>query len=188
MYLTQLTGKQLSELEQMREQLGENRFRHRPGTPDDRARAAQDSYLRLRRMGLRAERLPAQLVPAPWKSCSPGDEGDFSSRNTLNRYAEILPGRAPQLFSASVRRHNRMVRGLEDGEEIDLDRNYRSAGPRALMGETSRRAVFTKRARKKLRDVATLFPASTCRPRPTSLFTGSRAKTVRRRRRQPTIG
>ena len=82
-----------------------------------------------------------------------GDNGDFFA-NTLARYSDVLP---------QVRRHfqrirpasYRMVRGLEDGDEIDFDRTIESRVARR-MGEVPDNRVY--RARKKeARDVATLF-------------------------------
>ena len=49
----------------------------------------------------------------------------------------------------------RMVRGLEDGEEIDLDRTIETRVSR-LMGETPDGRVYKAR-KKEARDVATLF-------------------------------
>src|SRR5207302_9051085 len=82
-----------------------------------------------------------------------GDEGDFYAR-TLERYAEMLP---------AVRRHfqrirpasYRMVRGLEDGDEIDLERTVESRVAR-LMGQSPDVRVYKDR-KKEARDVATLF-------------------------------
>ena len=82
-----------------------------------------------------------------------GDEGDFYAR-TLVRYAELIP---------QVRRHfqrirpasYRMVRGLEDGEEIDLDRTIEARVAR-LMGQSPDGRVYKART-KEARDVATLF-------------------------------
>jgi nitric oxide reductase activation protein len=82
-----------------------------------------------------------------------GDEGDFFAR-TLERYSELLP---------LVRRHfqrirpasYRLVRGLEDGEEIDLDRMV-EARVSLHMGESPDTRVYKAR-KKEARDVATLF-------------------------------
>jgi nitric oxide reductase NorD protein len=151
MYLTQLTGKQASELEQMREQLGEIGALTGHGRLV-MSRTRQDSYYAYdewdyvlgdyRRNWCRLREIELS-----------GDDGDFFA-NTLQRYSEMLP---------VVRRHfqrirpasYRMVRGLEDGEEIDLDRSIEMMVQR-MMGEVPDNRVY--RARKKeSRDVATLF-------------------------------
>ena len=82
-----------------------------------------------------------------------GDDGEFYAR-TLRRYADLLP---------QVRRHfqrirpasYRMVRGLEDGDDFDLDRviEYRVDH---LMGNSPDPRVYKARKRE-ARDVATLF-------------------------------
>ncbi len=153
MYLTQLKGKQAQELEQLREQLaeigavaGQRRLILGGRGHGEDAYYAYDewdyvlgdyrrNWCRLREIEL------------------PGDEGDFYNR-TLERYAEMLP---------QVRRHfqrirpasYRMVRGLEDGEEIDLDRTIEARVAR-LMGENPDSRVYKAR-KKEARDVATLF-------------------------------
>src|SRR5580692_1651159 len=119
MYLTQLFGKDSQELEQLREQLGE--IGTMPGAGRlilGRNRSA-DSYYAYDEWDYVAAdyrrnwcRLREILLD--------GDNGDFFAA-TLERYAEVLP---------QVRRHfqkirpasYRMVRGLEDGDEIDVDR------------------------------------------------------------------
>ena len=151
MYLTQLTGKQLSELEQMREQLGEIGSVTGQGRLMI-ARGRQDSYYAYdewdyvlndyRRNWCRLREI--QLA---------GDEGDFFE-NTLQRYAEMLPG-VRRNFQRIRPASYRMVRGLEDGEEIDLDRTIEARVAR-LMGETPD-GRFYKARKKEARDVATLF-------------------------------
>ncbi len=152
MYLTQLMGKQAQELEQLREQLGEI------GPASNHGRLVlmhgrdQDSYYAYdewdyvladyRRGWCRLREVP--LV---------GDDNDFFAR-TLARYSELLP---------QVRRHfqrirpasYRMVRALEDGEEIDLERVVETRVAR-LMGESPDPRVYSAR-KKESRDVATLF-------------------------------
>ncbi len=151
MYLTQLTGKQLSELEQMRDQLAE--VGALPGQGRLMiSRTRQDSYYAYdewdyvlgdyRRGWSRLREIPIA-----------GDGGDFFAA-TLMRYSELLP---------MVRRHfqrirpasYRMVRGLEDGEEIDLERTVESQVARR-MGETPDSRLYKAR-KKEARDVATLF-------------------------------
>ena len=151
MYLTQLTGKQLSELEQMREQLGE------VGSVTGQGRlmigrSRQDSYYAYdewdyvlndyRRNWCRLREIPLA-----------GDEGDFFE-NTLIRYAEMLPG-VRRNFQRIRPASYRMVRGLEDGEEIDIDRTIEARVAR-LMGETPD-GRFYKARKKEARDVSTLF-------------------------------
>jgi nitric oxide reductase NorD protein len=151
MYLTQLTGKQLSELEQMREQLGEIGSVTGQGRLMI-ARGRQDSYYAYdewdyvlndyRRNWCRLREI---LLP--------GDEGDFFE-NTLTRYSEILPG-VRRNFQRIRPASYRMVRGLEDGEDIDIDRTIEARVAR-LMGETPD-GRFYKARKKEARDVATLF-------------------------------
>jgi len=82
-----------------------------------------------------------------------GDDGEFYAR-TLRRYADLLP---------QVRRHfqrirpasYRMVRGLEDGEDFDLDRAIEFRVSR-MMGDSPDARVYKARKRE-ARDVATLF-------------------------------
>jgi len=170
MYLTQLTGKQLSELEQMREQLGE------VGTVTGQGRLMigprpPGFVLRLRRMGLRAERLSSQLVPAP-RNFTDRRRGRFFRENTLVRYAEMLPG-VRRNFQRIRPASYRMVRGLEDGEEIDIDRTIEARVAR-LMGETPD-GRFYKARKKEARDSSPRCSCSICRPRPTSPSIASRA-------------
>ncbi len=151
MYLTQLTGKQLSEFEQMREQLGE------VGTMAGQGRLMigrnrQDSYYAYdewdyvlgdyRRNWCRLREVALS-----------GDDGDFFE-NTLVRYAELLPT-VRRNFQRIRPASYRMVRGLEDGEEIDFDRTIESHVARR-MGEMPDGRVYKAR-KKEARDVATLF-------------------------------
>ncbi len=152
MYLTQLKAKQAHELEQLREQLaeigavaGQRRLVIGRGHGQD-AYYAYDEWDYVlgdyRRNWCRLREIQLQ-----------GDEGDFYNR-TLEHYAEMLP---------QVRRHfqrirpasYRMVRGLEDGEEIDLDRTIEARVAR-LMGENPDSRLYKAR-KKESRDVATLF-------------------------------
>ena len=151
MYLTQLTGKQLSELEQMREQLGEIGSVTGQGRLMI-ARGRQDSYYAYdewdyvlndyRRNWCRLREI--QL---------PGDDSGFFE-TTLLRYAEMLPA-IRRNFQRIRPASYRMVRGLEDGEEIDIDRTIEARVAR-LMGETPDQRVYKAR-KKEARDVATLF-------------------------------
>jgi nitric oxide reductase NorD protein len=151
MYLTQLFNKESNEYEQLREQLGE--LGNLPSAGRLMlGRGRQDSYYAYdewdyvmadyRRNWCRLREIQLD-----------GDNGDFFA-NTLVRYSDVLP---------QVRRHfqrirpasYRMVRGLEDGDEIDFDRTIESRVARR-MGEVPDNRVY--RARKKeARDVATLF-------------------------------
>lgn len=152
MYLTQLFGKDAQELEALREQLGEI------GAPPHGGRLVigrsrgQDSYYAYdewdyvlgdyRRNWCRLREIHLE-----------GDNGDFFA-DTLRRYSDVLP---------QVRRHfqrirpasYRMVRGLEDGDEIDLDRTI-EARIALRMGELPDGRVYKAR-KKEARDVATLF-------------------------------
>src|SRR5580692_7628719 len=151
MYLTQLTGKQLSELEQMREQLvevgsvtGQGRLMIGRGRQDSYYAYDEWDYVLndYRRNWCRLREIPLT-----------GDEGDFYE-NTLLRYAEMLPG-VRRNFQRIRPASYRMVRGLEDGEEIDIDRTIEARVAR-LMGETPD-GRFYKARKKEARDVATLF-------------------------------
>ncbi|MBE3603859.1 VWA domain-containing protein [bacterium] len=152
MYLTQLFGKDAQELDALREQLGEI------GAPPHGGRLVigrsrgQDSYYAYdewdyvlgdyRRNWCRLREIHLE-----------GDNGDFFA-DTLRRYSDVLP---------QVRRHfqrirpasYRMVRGLEDGDEIDLDRMI-EARISLRMGELPDGRVYKAR-KKEARDVATLF-------------------------------
>jgi nitric oxide reductase NorD protein len=151
MYLTQLTGKQLSELEQMREQLGEIGSVTGQGRLMI-ARGRQDSYYaydewdyvlgEYRRNWCRLREITLA-----------GDDGGFFEQ-TLTRYSEMLPA-IRRNFQRIRPASYRMVRGLEDGEEIDIDRTIEARVAR-LMGETPDSRVYKAR-KKEARDVATLF-------------------------------
>jgi len=152
MYLTQLTGKQAQDLEELREQLGEI------GPASNHGRLVlmhgrnQDSYYSYDEW---------DYVLADYRRgwcrlrevAIAGDDNDFFAQ-TLARYSEMLP---------QVRRHfqrirpasYRMVRGLEDGEELDLERLVETRVSR-LMGESPDPRVYSAR-KKESRDVATLF-------------------------------
>ncbi|MBF6570014.1 MAG: VWA domain-containing protein [Candidatus Binataceae bacterium] len=150
LYHTELTEQQAAELEQLRDQLGEiGAANHAGRFTVGRNRDAYFAYdewdyvlgdyrhnwCRLREIELS------------------GDGGDFFQQ-TLARYAEVLP---------QVRRHfqrirpasYRMVRGLEDGEEIDFDRTI-EARVAFRMGQAPDSRVYKAR-KKEARDVATLF-------------------------------
>lgn len=152
MYLTQLSGKQAQDLEELREQLGEIGPASNHGRLMLMHGRGQDSYYAYdewdyvladyRRSWCRLR----EVVLG-------GDDSDFFAQ-TLSRYSELLP---------QVRRHfqrirpasYRMVRGLEDGEELDFERLVETRVAR-LMGESPDPRVY--RARKKeSRDCATLF-------------------------------
>ena len=152
MYITQLSDKQ-GGLKELREQLAEAGTMAGHGHLVIGPRAGlQDSYYAYdewdyvandyRRNWCRLREMP--MV---------GDEGDFFAR-TLERYAELIP---------LVRRHfqrirpasYRLVRGLEDGEEIDLDRMV-EARVSLHMGESPDTRLYKAR-KKEARDVATLF-------------------------------
>ncbi|MGO9450185.1 MAG: VWA domain-containing protein [Candidatus Binataceae bacterium] len=151
MYLTQLTGKQMSELEQMREQLAEVGSMTGQGRLM-LARNRQDSYYAYdewdyvlgdyRRNWCRLREIELQ-----------GDEGDFFN-NTLTRYSDLLPV-IRRNFQRIRPASYRMVRGLEDGEEIDFDRSIEARVARR-MGEMPDPRVYKAR-KKEARDVATLF-------------------------------
>jgi nitric oxide reductase NorD protein len=107
-----------------------------------------------------------------------GDGGEFY-RATLERYAQLVP---------VVRRHFqrvrpqalRMVRGLEDGEEVDLERSVEARVAR-VMGQSPDPRLYRAR-QKEARDVATLFlldmSASTDEPLRTKAGSQAVADTV----------
>jgi hypothetical protein len=152
MYLTQLTGKDAQELDQLREQLGEI------GTMPGAGRLilgrghSQDSYFAYdewdyvaadyRRNWCRLREIRVE-----------GDSGDFFEQ-TLQRYSELLP-QVRRNFQRIRPASYRMVRGLEDGDEIDFDRTIESRVMRR-MGEIPDGRVYKAR-KKEARDVATLF-------------------------------
>jgi nitric oxide reductase NorD protein len=151
MYLTQLTGKDLSEFEEMREQLAE------VGSVTGQgrlmiSRGRQESYYAYdewdyvlgdyRRGWCRLREIDLA-----------GDDGGFFEQ-TLQRYSELLPT-VRRNFQRIRPASYRMVRGLEDGEEIDIDRTIESCVQRR-MGEIPDPRVYKAR-KKEARDVATLF-------------------------------
>lgn len=152
MYLTQLKDKQAG-LEELRQQLAEAGSVAGHGRLIIAPRASQqDSYYAYDEWDYVARDYRRNWCRLREIELS-GDEGDFFAR-TLERYAELLP---------MVRRHfqrirpasYRMVRGLEDGDEIDLDRSVESRVA-FLMGQSPDGRVYTAR-KKEARDVATLF-------------------------------
>jgi hypothetical protein len=151
-YLTQLKDKQAKDLEDLRQQLAEAGSWAGHGRLVIGQRGGDDAYFAYDEWDYIAadyRRSWCHLREIPMH----GDEGDFYAR-TLVRYAELLP---------QVRRHfqrirpasYRMVRGLEDGEEIDLDRMIEARVAR-LMGQSPDGRVYKART-KEARDVATLF-------------------------------
>src|SRR5208282_4119268 len=131
MYLTQLKAKQAHEIEQLREQLaeigavaGQRRLVIGRGHGQETYYAYDEWDYVLgdyRRNWCRLREIQLQR-----------DEGDFFN-NTLTRYSELLP-----LIRRNFQRIRpasyRMVRGLEDGEEIDFDRSIEARVARR-MGE-----------------------------------------------------
>jgi hypothetical protein len=153
MYLTQLKGKQSKELQELYDQLAEAGSVSSHGRLVLGARSGpQDSYFAYdewdyvmgdyRRSWCRLREIPLT-----------GDHGDFYAR-TLERYSDLLP---------QVRRHfqrirpasYKMVRGLEDGEDFDLDRAIEARVQRWI-GESPDSRLYKAR-KKEARDVATLF-------------------------------
>ena len=151
MYLTQLTNKQAEELDAMREQLGEIGSMSGHGRLM-MSRSKQDSYFAYdewdyvladyRRNWCRLREIEVS-----------GDDGDFFN-NTLQRYSEMLPVIRRQ-FQRIRPASFRMVKGLEDGDEIDIDRTIEMRVAR-IMGEVPDVRVYSAR-KKEARDVATLF-------------------------------
>src|SRR5579883_3461560 len=82
-----------------------------------------------------------------------GDGGDFFER-TLLQYAEMLP-QVRRNFQRIRPASFKMVRGLEDGDELDFERMIESRVMRR-MGEIPDGRVYKAR-KKEARDVATLF-------------------------------
>ncbi|HTY54393.1 MAG TPA: hypothetical protein VMB26_04305, partial [Candidatus Binataceae bacterium] len=152
-YLTELKGKQAKELADLRQQLAEaGSWAGHGRLVMGRRSGQEDSYYAYDEWDYVASdyrRSWCHLREVPLA----GDEGDFYSR-TLVRYTELIP---------QVRRHfqrirpasYRMVRGLEDGEEIDIDRAIEARVAR-LMGQSPDGRVYKARTRE-TRDVATLF-------------------------------
>ena len=152
MYLTQLKGKEAEELEELREQLGEIGTMPGAGRLILGRGRTQDSYYAYdewdyvaadyRRNWCRLREIPVE-----------GDGGDFFEQ-TLQRYSELLP-QVRRNFQRIRPASYRMVRGLEDGDEIDFDRTIESRVARR-MGEIPDNRVYKAR-KKEARDVATLF-------------------------------
>ncbi|HJU28625.1 MAG TPA: VWA domain-containing protein [Candidatus Binataceae bacterium] len=152
MYLTQLTGKDAQELDQLREQLGEIGAMPGAGRLVLGRGRSQDSYFAYdewdyvaadyRRNWCRLREIRVD-----------GDGGDFFEQ-TLHRYSELLP-QVRRNFQRIRPASYRMVRGLEDGDEIDFDRIIESRVMRR-MGEIPDGRVYKAR-KKEARDVATLF-------------------------------
>jgi nitric oxide reductase NorD protein len=152
MYLTQLSNKDLTDLDQLREQLGEVGTLPNAGRLVLGRTRSQDSYYAYdewdyvaadyRRNWCRLREIRVD-----------GDSGDFFE-NTLLRYAELLP-QIRRNFQRIRPASYRMVRGLEDGDEIDLERTIESRVARR-MGEVPDGRVYKAR-KKEARDVATLF-------------------------------
>jgi nitric oxide reductase activation protein len=151
MYLTQLKGKEAQELAELRDQLGE--LGTMPGAGRLMlARGRHDSYYAYdewdyvmadyRRNWCRLREIPVD-----------GDGGDFFEA-TLQRYSDLLP-QVRRNFQRIRPASYRMVRGLEDGDEIDFDRTIESRVARR-MGEIPDGRVYKAR-KKEARDVATLF-------------------------------
>lgn len=152
MYLTQLKGKQAG-VEELRQQLAEAGSVAGHGHLIIGPRASQqDSYYAYDEWDYVARDYRRNWCRLREIQLS-GDQGDFFA-HTLDRYSELLP---------MVRRHfqrirpasYRMVRGLEDGEEIDLDRTVESRVA-FRMGQSPDGRVYKAR-KKEARDVATLF-------------------------------
>jgi nitric oxide reductase NorD protein len=151
MYLTQLTGKQMSELEQMREQLGEIGAVTGQGRLMI-ARGRQDSYYAYDEWDYVLNDYRRNWCRLREIELAGDDSGFFET--TLLKYAEMLP-MVRRNFQRIRPASYRMVRGLEDGEEIDIDRTIEARVAR-LMGETPDQRVYKAR-KKEARDVATLF-------------------------------
>lgn len=152
MYLTQLSNKEVQELEQLREQLSEVSTIPSAGRLVIGRSRSQDSYYAYdewdyiaadyRRNWCRLREIQLE-----------GDGGDFFE-NTLIRYAELLP-QVRRNFQRIRPASYRMVRGLEDGDEIDFERTIESRVMRH-MGEVPDGRLYKAR-KKEARDVATLF-------------------------------
>jgi nitric oxide reductase NorD protein len=151
MYLTQLQDKQAQALAELQEQLSEAASFGAHGRLVVGARSTDAYYAYdewdygindYRRNWCRLR----EITPE-------GDDGEFYAR-TLRQYAEMLP---------QIRRHfqrirpasYRMVRGLEDGDDFDLDRAVEHRVDRYL-GNSPDPRVYKAR-KKEARDVATLF-------------------------------
>jgi hypothetical protein len=152
MYLTQLKNKEAQDLDLLREQLGEIGTIPGAGRLMLGRTRSQDSYYAYdewdyvagdyRRNWCRLREIPVD-----------GDGGDFFER-TLLQYSEMLP-QVRRNFQRIRPASYRMVRGLEDGDELDFDRMIESRVMRH-MGEIPDGRVYKAR-KKEARDVATLF-------------------------------
>ncbi len=152
MYLTQLKNKESQELDALREQLGEIGTMPGAGRLILGRSKSQDSYYAYdewdyvaadyRRNWCRLREIPVE-----------GESGDFFEK-TLLQYAEMLP-QVRRNFQRIRPASYRMVRGLEDGDELDFDRMIESRVMRR-MGEIPDGRVYKAR-KKEARDVATLF-------------------------------
>ncbi len=152
MYLTQLSNKDAQELDQLRDQLGELSTMPGAGRLIIGRTRSQDSYYAYdewdyvaadyRRNWCRLREIRVD-----------GENGDFFEA-TLLRYAELLP-QVRRNFQRIRPASYRMVRGLEDGDEIDFERTIESRVMRR-MGEVPDGRVYKAR-KKEARDVATLF-------------------------------
>jgi nitric oxide reductase NorD protein len=152
MYLTQLKNKQAEELDALREQLGEIGTLPGAGRLILGRSRSQDSYYAYdewdylagdyRRNWCRLREIPVD-----------GEGADFFEK-TLLQYSEMLP-QVRRNFQRIRPASYRMVRGLEDGDELDFDRVIESRVMRH-MGEIPDGRVYKAR-KKEARDVATLF-------------------------------
>jgi hypothetical protein len=152
MYLTQLKDKNAQELDMLREQLGELGTIPGAGRLMIGRSRGQDSYYAYdewdyvaadyRRNWCRLREIPVE-----------GESGDFFEK-TLLQYSEMLP-QVRRNFQRIRPASYRMVRGLEDGDELDFDRMIESRVMRR-MGEIPDSRVYQAR-KKEARDVATLF-------------------------------
>jgi nitric oxide reductase NorD protein len=152
MYLTQLKGKEADEFEELREQLGEIGTMPGAGRLMLGRGRTQDSYYAYdewdyvaadyRRNWCRLREIPVE-----------GEGSDFFE-TTLQRYSELLP-QVRRNFQRIRPASYRMVRGLEDGDEIDFDRTIESRVARR-MGEIPDNRLYKAR-KKEARDVSTLF-------------------------------
>ena len=186
MYLTQLKNKESQELDALREQLGEIGTMPGAGRLILGRGRSQDSYYAYdewdyvaadyRRNWCRLREIPVE-----------GDGGDFFEK-TLLQYAEMLP-QVRRNFQRIRPASYRMVRGLEDGDELDFDRTIESRVARR-MGEIPDSRVYKAR-KKEARDVATLFlldmSASTDEPihRDPPRLCGQRRRRTRTTGRRP---
>ena len=152
MYLTQLKEKQAQELDMLRDQLGELSTIPGAGRLMIGRSRGQDSYYAYdewdyvaadyRRNWCRLREIVVE-----------GEDSDFFER-TLMQYSEMLP-QVRRNFQRIRPASYRMVRGLEDGDELDFDRMIEARVMRR-MGSIPDSRVYQAR-KKEARDVATLF-------------------------------